>query len=432
MKAGWARFSVLLCGLLVVGLSVATLARAAWTTPVNLSHAGHDAVSVEVAVNADGDAVFTWTRFDGEHYRVQARAQSAAGALSAVQTLSRAGEDVFEPEVAVDADGDAVFTWRRLDGADYRVQARARSAGGVLSAVQTLSAAGQDAFAPQVAVDADGDAVFTWWRSDGASYRVQARARSAGGALSAVQTLSGSNARYPEVAVDADGDAVFTWYRFDGRNLRVQARARSAAGALSAVQTLSETGQNAWDPEVAVNADGDAVFTWTRFDGEDYRVQARARSAAGALSAVQTLSGAGQSAELPQVAVDADGDAVFTWMRFHGSNNRAQARALSAGGALSTVQTLSLAGQDASSPQVAVDADGDAVFTWDRSDGAYNRVQARARSAAGALSAVQTLSGAGEGAAYEPRVGVDADGDALVAWYRFDGTDWRIQGSAGP
>ena len=94
-------------------------------------------------------------------------------------------------QVAVDADGDAVFTWRRSDGTDYRVQARMRSAAGALSAVQTLSASGQSAVTPQVAIDPDGDAVFTWWRSDGANLRVQARARSAAGALSGVQTLSG-------------------------------------------------------------------------------------------------------------------------------------------------------------------------------------------------------------------------------------------------
>ena len=143
-----------------------------------------------------------------------------------------------------------------------------------------------------------------------------------------MQTLSGAgqDAEDPQVAVDADGDAVFTWWRNDGANDRVQARARSAAGVLSAVQNLSAAGQNAFDPQVAVDADGDAVFTWSRFDGTNDRIQARARSAAGALSAVQTLSDAGQTRTSSQVAVDADGDAVVTWRRFDGTNTGCRPR----------------------------------------------------------------------------------------------------------
>ena len=149
-----------------------------------------------------------------------------AGVLAAVQTLSGPGEDASGPQVAVDADGDAVFTWERSDGTDQRIEARARSAGGVLSAVQTLSDAGQDAGAPQVAIDADGDAVFVWERVDNSgNERIQARTRSAGGALGVVQTLSngGQDAQFAQVAIDDDGEAAATWQRFDGANDRAQA-----------------------------------------------------------------------------------------------------------------------------------------------------------------------------------------------------------------
>jgi hypothetical protein len=39
-----------------------------------------------------------------------------------VQTLSSSGRDAFDPHVAVDATGDAVATWRRFDGTHTRVQ----------------------------------------------------------------------------------------------------------------------------------------------------------------------------------------------------------------------------------------------------------------------------------------------------------------------
>ena len=438
--------------LVLVGFLVPPLSHAAWTAPVNVSRANQNASRPQVAVDANGDAVFTWERFDGANWRIQARTRSAVGVLSAVQTLSAAGQNAFSPQVAVDDAGDAVFTWSRSDGASSRVQTRARSVAGVLSAVQNLSDPGQNAFAPQVAVDADGDAVFAWALDVGANPQLaQARARSAAGTLSAVQNLSdsGSDALspFPKVAVDDAGDAVFTWERFDGANLRIQTRARdSFTGNLSAVQNLGLSA-NIDVHQVGVDADGDAVFTWVGRDGTTncggvgcLRVQAQARSAAGVLSAVQNLSKGGQNVRLEhQVAVDDAGDAVFTWSRVDGLNSRVQTRARSAAGTLSAVQNLSDPGQNALAPQVAVDADGDAVFAWARFDGTVPdpdfpccaRIQARTRSAAGTLSGVQTLSAAGQDA-FNPQVGVDAAGKAVATWQRFDGTNDRIQASAGP
>ncbi|MDQ3990774.1 MAG: hypothetical protein M3245_00485 [Actinomycetota bacterium] len=398
------------------------------TPPETLSAAGQKADFPEVAVDQDGDAVIVWKAFDGANFRVQARRRSAAGALSPTQTVSAAGEDADYPQVAVDQDGDAVVVWARFDGTNSRVQARRRSAAGALSPVQALSVAGQSANRPQVAVDQDGHAVIVWQIWDGATWRVQARRRSAGGALSPVQTLStaGQDAYYPQVAVDQDGHAVVVWQRFDGTTFSVQARRRSAAGALSPVETLSAAGQNAHVPQVAVDQDGDAVIAWHGFDGTNSRIQARRRSKAGALSAVKKLSAAGRDAHGAQVAVDQDGHAVIVWERHDGTNWRIQAMRRSAAGALSAVQTLSAAGQSADDPHVAVDADGHAVIVWERHDGTSYRVQARRRSAAGALSAVQTLSAAGQ-SAQESEVAVDQDGDAVIVWRRFDGTNNRIQ-----
>jgi hypothetical protein len=408
---------------LLLALVAPASARAAWSAPLSLSTAGQFSQQPQVAVDQSGNAVFVWSRSDGTTgcggggcFRIQARARSAAGVLSAIQTISDPGQNAYDPQVGIDQSDNAVFAWGRYDGttgcggfACYRVQARARTAGGVLSATQTLSAAGQDAYYPGVGVDTNGNAVFAWQRPDGttgcggfACYRVQARARTAAGALSATQTLSdpGRNADAPKVAVDQNGNAAFVWAGYDGTTgcggvpgcQRAQARVRSAAGALSAVQTLSAAGQHVLLPQVGVDQGGNAVFAWQRPDGTTgcggvpgcQRIQTRARSAAGALSAVQTLSAAGQHALLPQVAVDQGGNAVFAWQRPDGTTGcggapgceRIQARSRSAAGALSAIQTLSAAGQDAHDPQVARNPTGKAAATWARFDGMDDRIEA--------------------------------------------------------
>ena len=406
--------------------AVAAQAVAAFQEPVTLSAAGREAMSADVAVDATGDAVFGWMRWDGANWRAQARARSAAGVLGPVQGLSAAGADATAPLVAVDPDGDAVFAWSRNDGGFSRVQARARSAAGVLSPVQTLSAAGQTAFPQGVVIDADGDALIVWTNTSNVA---QVQARSASGVLGPVQDLNASQPVTPQplVAVDGDGDAVLAWLTWDGANRRLNARARTAAGVLGPAKTLSAATESAVQPHLAVEPEGDAIFTWATGD----RIQARRRSAAGTLGKVQTIAPAGLAASDPRVAVQSDGDAVFAWLRSDGANTLVQARGRAANGALSAVRNLSAPGQDASWVRLALDA-GAALVSWQRVDHPdVSIVQARRRKPTGALEATQTLSDAA-GTAELPQVAVAPGGDAIVAWHHFDGANLRIQAATGP
>ena len=430
-----------LVAVLLLGLAVPASAGAVWTAPVDLSGPGAD--SPQVAVDPQGNAIFTWEKFDGSNTRIQARRRSAAGVLSPIQTLSAAGQDAFAPQVAVDGAGNAVFTWSRFDGSNARIQARKRTAGGALTAVQTLSAAGQNANSPQVAVDGAGNAIFTWTRLDGTDpfpppfccFLVQARKRTAGGALGPVQTLSaaGRNAGEPQVGIDGNGNAIFTWSRNDGSNARIQARKRTAGGALTAVQTLSAAGQSAFEPQVGVDDAGNAIITWYR--SPEFIVQARRRAAGGALGAILTISAPGGFGYTPRVAVEGDGDAVFAWDDPTESGD-VLARRRSAAGALGPIQTLA---PDGGTPQVAVDGAGKAVFTWLIHDGSVpqpdpccTRVQARTRSAGGALGPTQTISPAGQDGAAS-QVAVNDAGAAAATWiFRTGPASFRIQAAAGP
>jgi hypothetical protein len=397
-----------------------------------LSATGQNASEPQVAIDVNSNAVYTWSRFDGKYTRVQARRRASTGTLSTTQTLSSVGPDATKPQVAVDPNANSVFTWVASDGFHTFIQARARSSAGVLSLVQTLSDTSQNASQPQVGVDASGNAVFVWKRSDGTNDRIEAITRTAAGVLGSVQVLSaaGQNADAPDVAVDPNGNAVFTWTRSDGTNVRVEAIARSSTGTLSAVQTLSPAGQNASEPHVGIDSGGNAVFTWTRSDGTNTRIEGIARSSSGTLSSVQLLSLAGQNASAPQVAVDSSGNAVFTWKRFDGTNDRTETRTRSSTGTLTPVQPLSAPGQNASQPQVAVTGSGNAVYTWTRFDGTTPgtccfRVQTRTRSSTGTMTPVQILSPAGDNSGL-PQVGVDSSGNAVYVW-RFDGTNKRTE-----
>jgi hypothetical protein len=166
----------------------------AWLAPQDLSAAGQGAYDPQVAVDGQGNAIAVWHRFDaGTNTIVQAAARAAAsrrrrryftpkrgGSFGAPQDLSAAGQSASFSEVAVDGRGNAIAVWRRFDGTNTIVQAAVRAAGGSFGAPQDLSAAGQTANDPQVAVDGQGNAIAVWSRSNGTNYIVQAAVRAAG------------------------------------------------------------------------------------------------------------------------------------------------------------------------------------------------------------------------------------------------------------
>jgi hypothetical protein len=208
----------------------------------------------------------------------------------------------------------------------------------------------------------------------------------------------------------------------------VFACAASATPVFLSPVDLSDPGQDAFEPEMAVDASGNSLAMWTRSDGTNLRIQARFRAANGTLAAAQTISDPGRDSSSPQLALDPSGNAIAVWSRFDGAKTRVQAAFRPPGGSFGTPQTLSTAGQNASNPQVSMDESGNAVAVWERFDGAKLRVEAAVRPAGGSFGTAQTLSASGQDA-FEPQVaaGPNVDDNAVAVWTRSDGTKLRVQ-----
>jgi hypothetical protein len=198
--------------------------------------------------------------------------------------VSDAGVDAFEPQIVVDSTGNEHHIYTEMEGANSRIKYRLRTQAGTFGPVETLSAAGTDASQPQIALDAGGNAVAVWTRSQGGQVRVEAAARPAGGSFGAVQTISGSgqNADTPMVSVDPSGRAVAVWVIYDSGmsgNSRIQAAIRPPSGTFGTPTTLSGEGQFAFDPQVDAGpaVDANAVVIWSRSDGTNLRVQSARR-----------------------------------------------------------------------------------------------------------------------------------------------------------
>jgi len=435
---------------LLLGAAPAGAAPAWLASPQKLSAPGRDALEPQVALDEKGDAVAIWARRAGEQSTSPLVVESAARAAgaerwSAPLTLSDPGQSAFAPQIAVDPRGDAVAVWVRLDGPAPTgreiVEGASLPAGATRwSAPQRLSEPGQNASGLDVAIDPAGNAVAVWRREDGAtptSHRIVESAKLAAGAAqwSATRKLSepGQDAIEPRVALDPAGNAVAVWARSDGAHLVVESAGLPAgASGWTAPRKVSEAGQDAGEPDVAVDGSGVARAVWVRDSGaqpsRELVESAVLAAGASAWSKPEKVSEAGRDGAAPRLDLGDRGDAVAVWKGLDRTRPgdvpaTVEGAVLRVGAAgWSAPQRLSAPGRNAGQPQIAVGADGDAVAIWEGTDAAGTLVESAAllRGAA-AWSQPQALSAPG-GEASEPQLAVDAAGDALAAWERIDGT----------
>ncbi len=278
-----------------------------------------------------------------------------------------------------------------------------------------------------VAVDADGDATAVWARqvADGPQ-RVEVATRPLGGAWGRAVVLSpaGEEAYEPRLDVGAQGDAAVVWVGVGaGGSHVVRAATRPAGGGWSAAVALSDEARFAHEPAVAVGAQGTVTALWSEGEPNSYGViRAASRAAGGDWGASVELSDGARLAASPQVAVDPQGDVTAVWTLHTGSRDDGviQARTRPAGGDWSATPT-DLSGADglAREPRLALDASGDATVVWQRSDipdysGFLMFVQAVQRTA-GSWSEPVTLSRPGDFAT-SPELTVDEHGEATAIW----------------
>ncbi|MGH3546232.1 MAG: hypothetical protein ACRDPW_09955, partial [Mycobacteriales bacterium] len=257
---------------------------------------------LQVARDGQGNKLVVWTRSftTSTSDRVQA-AFIPAGEISAVaDIISEDGQDAHDPQVAFGRSGDALVVWHRFDGTHQRIQATYRPAGGSFEPPQTISDPGQDAFEPQLTFDRGGNTLAVWTRSDGTNRRVQVAFRPASGRFEPAQTLSeaGQNASAPQVAVAPQGNAIVIWDRSDGTNRHVQVASRPSGGVFGRPQNISADGGSAFRPQIGFDSRGGAAAIWQHSSGANTSVQAASRPpGGGSFESPQTISPAALSTD---------------------------------------------------------------------------------------------------------------------------------------
>ena len=345
-----------------------------------------------VAMDPDGNFVVVWGAAEGagDNYGIFARRFNAAGVPQGDDFRVNTYTTDFQnaPSVAIDADGDFVVAWNSYGqdqggGGKYAggVYFQRYNAAGVPQGVETRANTytTNNQGDASVAMAPNGDFVITWlsFLQDGSGFGIYGQRYNAAGApqgaefrLNQFTTGSQVNAN---VSMDDSGNFAATWGTQiqASPTLDVAARLFDAVGNPRGNEFIVNNvlGGDQWNPDVAMDADGDFTVVWQTDSGgggSSLRIHARRYDETGAPLANEfTVSSA--DSQMPHVSTAGDGRFVVAWgWQPDGSSNGIFARPYDAAGNprggefrvnSTTTNNQNLHG-------VAMNDDGDFVVSW--------------------------------------------------------------------
>lgn len=117
-----------------------------------------------------GAATAIWTQVGESGRSIEAAMRAPGGEFGAPAPISSEGEEPLFPAIAVDADGNAVVSWSGSGEGGERARAVTRVGSGAFSAPAGISEAqGECCFHPDVAIDREGNATVVWNGFNGAN-----------------------------------------------------------------------------------------------------------------------------------------------------------------------------------------------------------------------------------------------------------------------
>jgi len=248
------------------GLGLATRRPGAhWRAPralPGISSLGVDAP--RVVIDARGEMIIAWVHAQPGK-RVQALVLGANGKPEGpIQTLSRKGP-ITELQIAANANGDAVVVWRE-EGKNVRpIEAATRLAGRRFTNAVTISR--QKDTGPTAAVDPRGDATILFTRIQPAATTVEAATRPARGRWSAAKPVAppGRGSTFaPQIAAGpTSGLLMAVW----GASVApapavIEASIRSPKGTWQTPVVISPPAS--FSPSITLSANGAATAAWVQ------------------------------------------------------------------------------------------------------------------------------------------------------------------------
>ncbi len=203
--------------------------------------------------------------------------------------------------------------------------------------------------------------------------------------------------------------------------------------------SISPPGYDAYDVRVAMKGEvGNAVIVWHQDNGTtDQIFMSEFLNGVWTHPADETddISPGDTYAEYPEVAMDESGDALIVWNQDDGTGTYRIYMSEYRNGSWTHPSGLSdyispdtPVDSGGFYPQVAMDDNGNAIIVWEQPDGANSQIfmsEYRNGSWTHPADTNTNISTDGFGA-YEPRVAMDNNGNAIIVWHQSDGANAQL------
>jgi len=341
------------------------------------------------------------------------------------------------PDIAVDANGNALALWARYSDSSnkHSIWGNQYSANAGWTQPELIQTTPGDAGAPQIQFDANGNAVAIWAQAENVGYGYLIYANrytpDAGwGSAELIQTKVQDRPEWEDLAVNDNGSALVVWTTKSGGNVYLHSNHYSPEQGWGQDELIGTATRTIESPHVAMDNDGNGLVLWKHLDGSGYKFFANHYSTgSGWATAAALKTDKVGDTYTPDVAFDGSGNALAVWTGYSGRSGDNYASRYTPGSGWSDAELLETATGRVSMPKVAADASGNALAVWaqkDDSDGLYNIYANRYTSGSGWGGA--TLIENTEGTSHSrPQVVVDPSGNALVLAFHSDGVDANLQ-----
>jgi hypothetical protein len=181
--------------------------------------------------------------------------------------------------------------------------------------------------------------------------------------------------------IDAQGNGLAVWYVYDGGVTDILSNRYTVGSGWGTARSITtdKTREPAL-PQIAIDANGNALAVWAQPNSDfNSAIWWNRYAGSGWSTAAQIEIPAAFTDDVAaQIAFDPSGNAVAVWSqtaRARGGPSNIVSSRYTAGSAWSSVELIETdnAG-DASGPQIAVDANGNAQAVWQQSDGTHDNI----------------------------------------------------------
>ena len=284
---------------------------------------------------------------------------------------------------------------------------------------------------PRIAVNRDGIAVAVWAERVGVASNQQIWVNRyvpeigwEGPRRIELDDLSDNSPAQIGVGIDEAGNAIAVWTQWAG-SLRLWTNRYVVGTGWQTAELLEQDSKPAMNPQLAMDPQGNALVTWLRWDfaqPDNSVILFRRYEAGTGWGSIQTLVASGRPNYAP-ISMDDAGNAIALWEQWDGTRYDVWAARYSVDSGWGTPQRIESSDGTALAPSIAMDRQGNGMATWQQSDGVRNHIWAARYAIGSGWGTAQRVDTNDALECNYPMVAVGENGNTIIGWRAYNGMD---------